>query len=833
LKDLFQNSELRLAYEFMQNTGRHLFLTGKAGTGKTTFLRNLRKASWKRMVVVAPTGVAAINAGGVTIHSFFQLPFGPILPGNQGVGAHGGKSSQSTPFHRFGKEKINIIRSLDLLVIDEISMVRADLLDGIDSVLRRYRDRRKPFGGVQLLMIGDLQQLAPIVKDNEWSILKTYYDSMFFFSSRALKQTDYISIELQTVFRQSDLNFLELLNKVRDNKLDDETLQAINSRYSVDFNPPDDEGYISLTTHNYQAIAINEAKLESLPGKEKKFSAIIEGDFPEYAFPTNQHLKLKEGAQVMFIKNDSSPDKLFYNGKIGRLTEIDDEILRVTCPGEEDNPVPVVPLEWQNIKYTLDEQSKEIKESVTGRFIQYPLKLAWAVTIHKSQGLTFDKLIIDASSAFAHGQVYVALSRCKTLEGLVLSSRISPAAIRSDDTINKYTTSLKESVPDDGLLEIAKSQYQRSLLMDLFDFNPLLQTLGRLQRLLEEHSGSIDGGIIGLFAEMRAGLSAEATDVAGKFQLQIDGILNISDENIEQNSVLQERVGKGAAYFSSLLNKIAWSQIEKLYIDTDNKAAGKKINEALERLRTDLYIRIACLDKSIKKFRVKDYLSTLARSSIEVPSPGRAIKKTVVNSSVSDHPVLLERIISWRDNHAEESGKPVFQILPRRTMVAISNELPATKAGLLKIHGMGKKKAETWGSELMEIVGEYCRENNIKTSRPEPHESQGEIKRKEPTRQVSMSMFHSGRSIHEIAEERGLAVSTIEGHLAGYVETGEIPVEKLLSKEKIRVIAEYFLSTEDLNLKRAIEVLGTGYSYGELNIVLRHIAFLEKNNKPD
>ena len=831
MTELFQTSELRLAYEFMQNTGRHLFLTGKAGTGKTTFLRNFRKASWKRMVVVAPTGVAAINAGGVTIHSFFQLPFGPILPGSQVHDGPAGNMPQSRSFYRFGKEKINIIRSLDLLVIDEISMVRADLLDGIDSVLRRYRDRRKPFGGVQLLMIGDLQQLAPIVKEDEWSILKTYYDSMFFFGSRALQQTDYISIELQTVFRQTDHHFLELLNKVRENKLDSENIEAINNRYVENFNPPDHEGYISLTTHNYQAVAINERKLEAIAGKEKKFSANIEGDFPEYAFPTSQQLKLKEGAQVMFIKNDSSSDKLFYNGKIGRLTEIDDDILWVTCPGEEDNPVPVVPLEWQNTKYTLDEQTSEIKENVTGRFIQYPLKLAWAVTIHKSQGLTFEKLIIDARSAFAHGQVYVALSRCKTLEGLVLSSRISPAAIMSDDTIIKYTTSLKDSAPDAGLLKTAKAQYHRSLLMELFDFDPLLATLGRLQKLLDEYSGSVDGELSGIFKEMRAGLSAEAADVAKKFQRQIDGILKTSDENIEENSVLQERVGKGAAYFSSVLNKVAWTHIERLYIDTDNKAAGKKLNEALERLRTGVYVRLACMDISLKKFSVRDYLSTLARSAIGVPSSGRSGrsgKKPVGGKSTPGHPVLLERIISWRDNHAEESGRSIFQILPRKTMIAISNELPVTKAGLLKIHGMGKKKVENWGSELVEIVDEYCRENNIDISPTEPPGRQRKTSPKEPTRQVSMSMFLSGNSIQEIAAERGLAVSTIEGHLAGYVETGEIPVEKLLSMEKIKVIADYFLSTEDLSLKRAIEVLGSDYSYGELNIMLRHIAFLEQ-----
>ena len=318
------NPEIALAWQFIENTGTHLFLTGKAGTGKTTFLRRLKAESPKRMIVLAPTGIAAINAGGVTIHSFFQVPFAPYVP-ESSFSADG----KATYRFRYGKEKINIIRSIDLLVIDEISMVRADLLDSVDAVLRRFRDRNKPFGGVQLLLIGDLQQLAPVVRDEEWALLRTFYDSPFFFDSKALKQTDYVGIELQRVYRQSDGRFVELLNRVRDGRVDRNVLDELNRRYVPGFRPGDDEGYITLTSHNHTADAINERRLAELDAPSHTFEAEIEGSFPEYLYPTHPSLTLKKGAQVMFVKNDPSPEKRYYNGRIGTVTALDENRVEV------------------------------------------------------------------------------------------------------------------------------------------------------------------------------------------------------------------------------------------------------------------------------------------------------------------------------------------------------------------------------------------------------------------------------------------------------------------------------------------------------------------------
>ena len=359
------------------------------------------------MVVVAPTGVAAINAGGVTIHSFFQMSFGPqipVAPDQQRQIAVPADGNVAAGIKRFSREKINIMRSLDLLVIDEISMVRADILDGIDEVLRRYKNRFKPFGGVQLLMIGDLQQLAPVVKEDDWAILKPHYDTCFFFSSHALKRSKFMGIELNHIFRQSDQRFIDLLNNVRENRMDTATLQELNRRHIPGFNPEEKEGYITLTTHNYQSQQINDSKLGQLVNKSYRFKAEVQGDFPEYSYPTDPELELKVGAQVMFVKNDISAEKRFYNGKIGKIANIDEETIEVQCPGDY-LPIDVEKAEWQNAKYTLNETSQEIDEEVVGTFTQFPLKLAWAITIHKSQGLTFEKAIIDARASFAHGQV--------------------------------------------------------------------------------------------------------------------------------------------------------------------------------------------------------------------------------------------------------------------------------------------------------------------------------------------------------------------------------------------------------------------------------------------
>ena len=465
---------MNLAWQFVKNTGTSIFLTGKAGTGKTTFLRTLKDKLPKRMVVVAPTGIAAINANGVTIHSFFQLPFAPYVPNS---------TFKTEGIFRVSKEKQRMLRTLDLLVIDEISMVRADLLDSVDMVLRRYRDRSKPFGGVQLLLIGDLQQLPPVVRDEEWTLLGKYYDSPYFFSSLALKQTGYITIELKHVYRQNDLEFLSLLNKIRDNKADQDTFNRLNNRYIPNFVPPSDTDYIRLVTHNYQAQSINEGKLAELPGVSRQYKASITGEFPEQSYPTEFVLELKENAQVMFVKNDSTGKGRYYNGMLGKVVSTTPR--GVTVKGNETGElIDLLPEEWTNAKYVLNKDTHEIEEEVEGTFKQFPLRLAWAVTIHKSQGLTFEHAIIDAQHSFAHGQTYVALSRCKTLEGLVLSSPLSTNAVICDEKVHQFNMDASAHLPNSEMLSQMQRAYELNLIDELFDFRPIGIAFERITRFI-------------------------------------------------------------------------------------------------------------------------------------------------------------------------------------------------------------------------------------------------------------------------------------------------------------------------------------------------------------
>ena len=474
-----QNPELALAWQFIENTGTHLFLTGKAGTGKTTFLRRLKSESPKRMVVLAPTGIAAINAGGVTIHSFFQLPFAPYVP-DTSFSADGKAQYR----FRFGKDKLNIMRSIDLLVIDEISMVRADLLDAIDDVLRRFRDRSKPFGGVQLLMIGDLQQLAPVIKDEEWQMLNSYYDTPYFFSSRALRQSEYCTLELKTVYRQSDTHFLDMLNRIRENRCDKTLLDELNRRYIPNFNPSKEEGYIQLTTHNYQAQRINEHELAQLPGRSFTFRAQIDGKFPEYSYPTDEVLELKRGAQVMFVKNDSSGEHRYYNGMIGEVVNVSALGIEVRSKGSED-AFMLQEEEWTNAKYVLDEETKEITEDIEGVFKQFPLKLAWAITIHKSQGLTFSRVVIDfTGGVFAGGQAYVALSRCTSLDGIQLKKPVNRADVFVRPEIVNFAGRFNNRQAIDKALKQAQADVQYAAASRAFDKGDMEECLEQFFRAI-------------------------------------------------------------------------------------------------------------------------------------------------------------------------------------------------------------------------------------------------------------------------------------------------------------------------------------------------------------
>ena len=567
-----ENPELELARRFVERTATSVFLTGKAGTGKTTFLRELRARSPKRMIVLAPTGVAAINAGGVTIHSFFQLAFAPYVPESE----RGIAPDRPREAVRFSRQKIAIIKSIDLLVIDEISMVRADVLDAVSDVLRRFRDRRKPFGGVQLLLIGDVQQLAPVVRDEEWALLRTFYDSPFFFDSKALKQTDYVGIELQRVYRQSDGRFVELLNRVRDGRVDRNVLDELNRRYVPGFRPGDDEGYITLTSHNHTADAINERRLAELDAPSHTFEAEIEGAFPEYLYPTHPSLTLRKGAQVMFVKNDPSPEKRYYNGRIGAVTALDENRVEV-LPRGESVPIAVEPAEWTNAKYVIDPDSKEISERIEGRFVQYPLRTAWAITIHKSQGLTFDRAVIDAAASFSHGQVYVALSRCRSLDGLVLSSPLDERCIVGDPTVQGFCERVSSERPDGTELERRSRAYYRDLLLELFDFDSLGASLRRLGDFVAEHFGKLYPKLALQWQQGTAEFGASVTDVARRFRLQLESLLR-SDESER----LRERVVKGAAYFAEQCGRVVAPLIEASYVETDSKETRKALAGLLD-----------------------------------------------------------------------------------------------------------------------------------------------------------------------------------------------------------------------------------------------------------
>lgn len=578
-----ENPELELAWNIISNTDTHLFLTGKAGTGKTTFLRELRRKVPKRMIVVAPTGIAAINAEGVTIHSFFQLPFGPQIPGTQ----YGNNKR-----YAFRRQKLRLIRTVDLVVIDEISMVRADLLDAIDSVLRQYRDRNRPFGGVQMLMIGDMQQLAPVARDDEWAMLRSYYDTPYFFSSKALQQTDFVTVELQHVYRQSDPVFVGLLNKVRTNTADAETLQTLNQRFIAGFNPPKQEGYIRLVTHNAQADSINQRELEALSTPAYNYDATIWKEFPELSFPTDKTLTLKLGAQVMFIKNDSSQEKRYYNGMIGEVVDIDDEHIQVRPAGQSDI-IDVTPEEWQNMKYELDEKTKEIHETVVGTFTQYPLKTAWAITVHKSQGLTFEHAIIDVQHSFAHGQTYVALSRCKSLEGMVLAAPIPQYAIMNDKTVETFQEDPRHKSPDEQKLDQMQRHYLLRTIEDLFSFTQIKFCYGDLIRLMREHFYSSAFDLYNSWLKSSEQFKETVENVAMKFHNQYQNIV-LSEVDYQNSSLLQERLQKGAAYFEEHLTD-TFRLLTKTSLQTNNQAVKERVENLTQNFNDMVKFKIQLL----------------------------------------------------------------------------------------------------------------------------------------------------------------------------------------------------------------------------------------------
>lgn len=819
-QETFINQKLDFVEELVLYTDSHIFLTGKAGTGKTTFLKNLPLKTYKRMVVVAPTGVAAINAGGQTIHSFFQLPFGPQLPENA-LGRGYNAKTLAAQYQKLNKKKLNLIRSLDLLIIDEISMVRADVLDAIDAVLRRVRRSQKPFGGLQLLMIGDVHQLAPVAKPEEWEVLSPYYDTPYFFGSQVLKKAPYVCVELEHIYRQHDDDFITLLNKVRNNQMDADCVKVLNSRFKPGFVSKDEDGYITLTTHNYQADQINESKLVAIKEKTLTFKAEVHGTFPENTYPTKEELELKVGAQVMFVKNDPTPEKAFFNGKIGRLVGYDEKEGTVTVLSEGES-ITVPKLKWQNMEYTINAENQDIEEKEIGSFTQIPLRLAWAVTIHKSQGLTFDKVIVDAGQAFAHGQVYVALSRCTSLEGLVLKTRISSNALVNDFSVNQFVEQLPEKEPTQEKVDQLRHDYELETMLELIDFDVVYKDFGRLMKVIYDNDNLFEGSMIQDLSQRRNKIHEELCSISIKFEGQIRK-LHDQAPSCEQNPVLQQRLIKGVAYFDEHLKAIAKGLFD-LPFKTDNQAINEQLTEALKLLKEDIYLKGCCLEACKRGFTVKEYQKTKSVKAIEAEKSGK--KKVEIKDDVMDKSPLYAQLRAWRAEKADEIGIPLYAVVPNKPLKAIAQEKPVTLHSLKEIEGMGTKRVKAYGSEILDIVLRYLgQEDNDIGEMPEEPEKKAnrEKKQKGETYLVTKSMFDSGMTVEAIAKERKLATTTIQGHLAKLVEQGIYEASSFIEKEKYNEILDYFESTFDPSLGAARDVLGENYEYWEIRMVLAEL----------
>ena len=808
------NPEIELAEKYITETGVSIFLTGKAGTGKTTFLHHIVERCRKRSIVVAPTGVAAVNAGGVTIHSFFQLPFCPYLPDVKEL-----VTEYQLPENQrqLRKSKIDIIRTLDLLIIDEISMVRADLLDAVDAVMRRYRRSGRPFGGVQLLMIGDVQQLAPVVTDEERPYIERVYASPFFFHSKALQRLQYITIQLTTVYRQQDPLFLRLLNNIRDSKFDEATLAALNSRVRKPGDPAvfaDGQEPILLTTHNWQADEVNRRNLEALDTPVQIFDAVVEGNFPDSAAPTERHLELKVGAQVMFVKNDSLGHR-YYNGMIGVVESVEtdgtsDGQKHIVVVNSEGERIDVGQERWDTWKYEIDSTDNQIKPILDGVFVQYPLKTAWAVTIHKAQGLTFDRLQVDASAAFTYGQVYVALSRCRSLEGLTLLSPITPQNAFENKDIEQFNGTMTPIEQAEEMLDGYRSQYYFDVLYELIDFSGLQHALEGLNRLYQE-------SLRGLYPEQATTLTAlcskeltELVSVAERFHRQLDAI----GAGSSSRALLLERVQKGAAYFGQVVKAMDEQVRPCLAVEIDNKETSRRLKEQGERYSSVALLKIKVLDHvAAHGFTVEAYQQAKVDAALAKPEKARK-SRAKKPETLTGKERLQAMLTAWRRQKAEELGVSAFVVLWQRSLLAIVSALPTNEEELLNVPGMGKVSVGHYGKEILQIVDDYLRESNERRTSEEVEPK----KKPEPTWKKAVQLMAEGKNLEEVAQMLNRAKSTVETYMLTAVEQGAMDADLILPMEAQEEIVAYLMSEDDVKLKDVYDHFDGKYSYLELRV---------------
>lgn len=830
------NTLFQLAADLVNQSSRNIFLTGKAGTGKTTFLKYIRDNCPKQMAIVAPTGVAAINAGGVTIHSFFQIPPGIFLPTLQRTGFS--NSALHTEVHnrhslparlRFNHDKRKMLQQLELLIIDEISMVRCDLLDAIDTVLRHIRKRHhEKFGGVQVVFIGDMFQLPPVVKETDWKLLSEFYNSAYFFDSLVIKEEQPLYIEFDKIYRQSEEKFIRVLNQVRNNELDEEGITILESCYNPTVRRKKDDGFIILTTHNEQARNINVSQLQQLNTPPVQYDALITDDFPENAFPAEETLYLKVGAQVMFIKNDiADRGKRYFNGKIGIVTKLEEEAVFVEC---DDKEIKVEREKWDNIRYTLDKASQTMKEDVLGSFTQFPLRLAWAITIHKSQGLTFDKVIIDAGEAFAPGQVYVALSRCTSLNGLVLKSKIKTGSLLTDPKIIQFARNSSSSAQLQNELLQAKKEYQLRILVDSFNYHNAINNAVTLKDYVLENIDSFNKEAVNWIEKLLNQLNT-IQETALKFHSWLQ-VQFLQPEAPEENKVLLEKTIKASAHFVNEL-EIIINSLGNTTLVTDSKLHAKECNELLK----DIFAGLAAKKHLITGFSGKIDIAAWhqRKRNFVLPSfPVNVYAGASTQKTDSPHPALFMQLKKQRDAFCEKRDLPVYMVANSQTLDEMARYLPQSPEELKKISGMGEAKIRQYGQPFLDIILEYCHENGLsshiqeKTPKKERKQKGGTAKKKGDSHAASFRLFSEGKTIADIAKERKLAVSTIEGHLCRFISSGEINIEEVIGKEKAAMILEALKDYDGTSIGPAKAKLPPEINYGEIRMVVAGMKLLQK-----
>jgi hypothetical protein len=820
------SDSFQLAADFVRFTHANIFLTGKAGTGKTTFLKYCKENSIKNTAVVAPTGVAAMNAGGTTIHSFFQLPFNPFIPTNRLFNGDDGANDKNSLLSRLKltSERREVMRNLELLIIDEISMVRCDVLDAIDVVLRHVRNQfSKPFGGVQVLLIGDMYQLPPVVKEEEWQVLAPYYKSQYFFNSHVIESDPPVYVALEKIYRQNDPSFVDVLNQVRNNILNESGAQLLHSRYKPDFYPSKEENYITLSTHNHKADAINENELQKLNSKEQVFDALVEGEFYEKSYPADVKLKLKVGAQVMFIKNDTEKIRRYFNGKIGVINKIEDDKISVIC-NSDDFPIEVSKEKWKNIKYTVDKVSNKVEEDEIGSFTQFPLRLAWAITIHKSQGLTFERAVIDAGDAFAAGQVYVALSRCTNLEGMVLRSRIGNHSLKSDQRIVDFSTAQQPMDIQLQLLENAKIKFQSAQIKEIFEFYLMYNSSVEIFNFISKEASSFNADAVSVFEKISVAIN-NTRQTAEKFELQLNEILAQAIMP-EINELLQTRIKAATKHFIIEIEQIK-KAIEQIFIETDSKTIATDLYKKLQHLYDEVCLKYHVLNGLTEGFHLESYLQH--KKQFRKITLGINLYSGVTNVVKTDmaHPELYRMLKKKRDEICNEKNQPVYLVAKTTTLEEMTLYLPQTITQLNNISGFGPVKSRQYGKEFLEIICDYCEANDLSStielkplktkSSKKTTESKSE---KTDTKTTSFDLFKSGKTIEEIALERTLTMSTIEGHLSYFIEIGELEIDSILSTEKINIIQSAINRFGNANAKTLKENLPAHISYGEIKMVV-------------